>query len=317
MNINQIYKDVRNVAKMKDNDFEGSVEFFLLTEKKNDGVQIFSPDVKNNVQRELIDFFLQYFKYSQVRERTQDPYDVVMTRTDKKIFFICDKSKYDGVASFYDQFSAKQHFSSTSNKSVKDFIAYVLKIYISEDDYVCFVGPFVSLSQMSKTKFVGNLNDTELKRVDSNNMFGLSSSVAMLLYDNEVLINNIPIFEKCCEMDTEFKKNASEVIDNIAKYGVIDGIVDFKNITEEDARIARRLTKMNKDPERVKGFFSNIENVSRVLKDPSFKQQFEGIEFNAGKLQFSSDKRQQFVTLIADAAYESIVGKQKRIDHSL
>lgn len=98
---------------------------------------------------------------------------------------------------------------------------------------------------------------------------------------------------------------------------MIDGIVDFKNITEEDARIARRLTKMNKDPERVKGFFSNIENVSRVLKDPSFKQQFEGIEFNAGKLQFSSDKRQQFVTLIADAAYESIVGKQKRIDHSL
>ncbi|MDT2604816.1 DUF4868 domain-containing protein [Enterococcus pseudoavium] len=317
MDVNQLFKDVKKVSELSDKDFEGAVEFFLLTEKKKDGVQVYSPDVKNSVQRELLDFFIEYFKFSQVRNRTQVPYDVVMVRPEKKNFFICESSKYEGVETFYNQFYDKTPFSSTKGKNVKNFIAYALKIYISEDDYLCFIGPFTSLSQVKKTRFVGNLNDKELTKVNSEHMFGLSPNMAMLMHDNEVLFNNIPIFEKCCEMSTEFKKNASEVIDTIDKYNVITGIQDLKSTVQEDERIARRLTKMNQDPERVKSFFSNIKNVKKVLNDPSFKERFSGIEFESGKLEYKSEKRQQFVTLIADAAYESIVGRQKRIDHSL
>ncbi|MDT2758490.1 Kiwa anti-phage protein KwaB-like domain-containing protein [Enterococcus xiangfangensis] len=317
MDINQLFKDVKKVSESNDKDFEGAVEFFLLTEKKKDGVQVYSPDVKNSVQRELLDFFIEYFKFSQVRDRKQVPYDVVMVRPEKTNFFICESSKYKGVEFFYNQFYNKNHFSSTKGKDLKNFIAYALKIYVSEDEHLCFIGPFTSLSQVKKTKFIGNLNDKELTKVNSEHMFGLSPSMAMLMYDNEVLFNNIPIFEKCCEMSTEFTKNASEIIDTIDKYNVIKGIQDFKATVQEDERIARRLTKMNQDPERVKGFFSNIENVKKVLDDPSFKERFNGIKFEAGKLEYTSEKRQQFVTLIADAAYESIVGRQKRIDHSL
>lgn len=317
LDINQLYKEVKLISELDDNSFEGSVEFFLLTEKKKDGVQIFTPDVNNDVQRDLLSFFLVYFQNAQIRNRKQISYDVVMTRAEKNSFFICETSKYDGVNNFYDKFDKQKHYSSTKDKNITNFIAYALKIYISDDDYVCFIGAFTSLSRIKKAKFVGNLKDEKLTKVNSEYMFGLNPTMALLMYDNEVIINNIPIFEKCCEMDTEFKKNASEVIDTIDKYGVINGIEEFKNTVQDDERIARRLTKMNQDPERVKSFFSNIRSVRKVLNDKSFKERFDGIKFVNGKLEYKPEKRQQFVTLIADAAYESIVGKQKRIDHSL
>lgn len=317
MDINQLYKDVKKVSELDEKEFEGSVEFFLFTDKKIDGVQVYSPNVKNDIQRELLGFFLNYFKNSQIRDRAQIPYDVVISRPEKTDFLLCESSKYEGVTNFYNQFSGKNHFSSTKGKSVTSFTAYALKIFISENDYLCYVGPFTSLSKVSKTKFIGNLTNEKLTKVNSDHMFGLSPSMAMVMYNEEILINNIPIFEKCCEMSTEFKKNASNVIDTIDEYGVITHIDEFRSTANDDSRIARRLTKMNQDPERVKGFFSNIKNVKKVLSDPSFRERFEGIEFVNGKLEYRSEKRQQFVTLIADAAYESIVGGQKRIDHSL
>jgi hypothetical protein len=305
MDIEQLYKDVRAVSELDEKKFEGSVEFFLLTEKQKDGVQIFTPDVSNDVQRDLLAFFINYFQNAQIRNREQIPYDVVMSRPEKKNFFVCETFEED------------KHYSSTEGKNVTNFIAYALKIYLTNDEHVCFVGAFTSLSQIKKTKFVGNLKDKKLTKVESDNMFGLSPTMALLMYNKEVIINNIPIFEKCCELSTEFKKNASDVIDIINEYGVLKGIDEFRATAQDDERIARRLTKMNQDPERVKSFFSNISSVKKVLKDESFKERFEGIEFINGKLEYKADKRQQFVTLIADAAYESIVGRQKRIDHSL
>lgn len=317
MDIEQLYKDVRAVSELDEKKFEGSVEFFLLTEKQKDGVQIFTPDVSNDVQRDLLAFFINYFQNAQIRNREQIPYDVVMSRPEKKNFFVCETSKYDGVSKFYEKFEEDKHYSSTEGKNVTNFIAYALKIYLTNDKHVCFVGAFTSLSQIKKTKFVGNLKDKKLTKVESDNMFGLSPTMALLMHNKEVIINNIPIFEKCCELSTEFKKNASDVIDIINEYGVLKGIDEFRATAQDDERIARRLTKMNQDPERVKSFFSNISSVKKVLKDESFKERFEGIEFINGKLEYKADKRQQFVTLIADAAYESIVGRQKRIDHSL
>jgi hypothetical protein len=265
----------------------------------------------------LLAFFINYFQNAQIRNREQIPYDVVMSRPEKKNFFVCETSKYDGVSKFYEKFEEDKHYSSTEGKNVTNFIAYALKIYLTNDEHVCFVGAFTSLSQIKKTKFVGNLKDKKLTKVESDNMFGLSPTMALLMNNKEVIINNIPIFEKCCELSTEFKKNASDVIDIINEYGVLKGIDEFRATAQDDERIARRLTKMNQDPERVKSFFSNISSVKKVLKDESFKERFEGIEFINGKLEYKADKRQQFVTLIADAAYESIVGRQKRIDHSL
>ncbi|WP_368264242.1 hypothetical protein [Enterococcus innesii] len=86
MDIEQLYKDVRAVSELDEKKFEGSVEFFLLTEKQKDGVQIFTPDVSNDVQRDLLAFFINYFQNAQIRNREQIPYDVVMSRPEKKTF---------------------------------------------------------------------------------------------------------------------------------------------------------------------------------------------------------------------------------------
>ena len=239
-----------------------------------------------------------------------------MTKSGKSNFFLCDSNKYQGITEFFNLFETATTTSTTA-KNIEDYFAYALKIYIEDKNPLIFIGPFVSLSKISNTKFVGNLKKKELERVDSKDMFGLGSNMAMVLYNNELVINHIPLFERCCHMQTEFNKNGLEVLTNIEKYGVIDGIEELKKVVESDSRIARRLTKMNQDPARVKAFFSNIKDVNDVLNDQKFKKQFEGIVLINDKLKYDDSKRQQFITLIADAAYQSIVGKQKRIDNSI
>ncbi|WP_301406218.1 Kiwa anti-phage protein KwaB-like domain-containing protein, partial [Enterococcus entomosocium] len=153
--------------------------------------------------------------------------------------------------------------------------------------------------------------------LDTNDTFGFSKNIAMVIYDDEVLIKHLPIFEKCCQMETEFKKNSAEVLNSIASFKFIDNIEELLHTAEKDTRIARRLTKMNSDPDRVKAFFTNKDRVKLVLKDPEFNDKFKGIEYNGSTLVYDSKLRQQFITLISDASYESIVGGQKRIDNSL
>ncbi|EGO8938097.1 DUF4868 domain-containing protein, partial [Enterococcus faecalis] len=228
-----------------------------------------------------------------------------------------EKDDYDGIKNFIDLFDDVKPADTIKGIDVEEFIAYSVHVKTPEGLEFIFVGEFSKLSKVSKMKIVGNLKDNKFKKLDTSDTFGFSKNIAMVIYDDEILINHIPLFEKCCQMETEFKKNSAEVLKSIESFNFIDNISDLLDTAEKDTRIARRLTKMNSDPERVKAFFTNKKRVKLVLEDPEFKDKFEGIDYNGETIKYDKKLRQQFVTLISDAAYQSIVGGQKRIDHSL
>lgn len=317
MEIEKLYKIVSDKGFKEKAD--GNTKLYLIQDKDKggDGVTLFDLDVENKTQEKLLDIFISYFKGKISNSTSQLKYDVVMEHAGNKDLVVAQSKDYDGIKEFIKLFKDKTPPSSIKGQEMDSFIAYAVCVSIPNETNFTFVGEFSGLSKVSKMKVVGNLTDRKFKELDVKTTYGFSKNVAMVVYDDEVLIKHINIFEKCCSMKTEFIKKAKTVLEDIKEYNFIDHVDELINVASEDQRIARRLTKMNSDPERVKAFFTNRSKVNSVLKDSAFEGKFEGISYNGEKLKFDSKYRQQFITLISDAAYQSIVGGQKRLDKSL
>lgn len=315
MDINDLCSKLKEIP---EEELLGSIKFHLIKRKENnEGVLLCNLDVELEVQKDLLNIFSVYFQNKRTRNREQIEYDVVMDHTGQKNFLKTSKNNFEGIKSFINLFEDDEPAGTINGVEMDDFIAYAVQVLVPNGLQFTFVGEFSRLSKVSKMKVVGNLTNNSFKKLSTKDTFGFSKNVAMVIYSDEVLINHIPLFEKCCQMETEFKKNSAEVLTKIEEFGFIDNIDDLIETSSKDSRIARRLTKMNSDPKRVEAFFTNRHKVAEVIDDPEFKGKFEGITYNGEKLIYDPNLRQQFVTLISDAAYESIVGGQKRIDNSL
>lgn len=315
MDIDKILEKINNYP---ETDLEKSIKLFLIKESDScSDVVLYTPEVSSSVQLDLLEFFTRYFKRSEkMKKKEQVKYDMVMPRIQNQ-YLISKSSDFEGIEKFIKKFEVDTFLKDIKGIEEQDFFAYAIKVTFLDSSYFCYVGEFTSISKVSKMSIVGNLKDNKLTRVSKNDTFGFNKKISLVIFDKEILINDIRLFEKCCNMEKEFIDKSKKVIKEINSYGVINNIDKLEITCQDDPRIARRLTKMNADPERVKAFFTNVNKVNKVLKSKKFANKFKGISYKNGKLEYDDKYRQQFVTLIADAAYKSIVGGQERIDNSL
>lgn len=316
MDINGIYENLRN---MNDDTIGKSVKFFLIKESDTDKKTkvVYSVDMESDVQKNLYNIVINFFRDKRKREREQKDYDIVMQHSHFKGYYLLGADKYESVKNFTALLEKREKISSIKGYEITDFFAYAISITINNQEKVYFIGEISALSKLSKTKVLGNLKDNKLKSVKEDNLLGFSSNMGMFIYKEELLINQIRLFEKCCNMSTEFEAKAITFIDSLKELDSIENFDDFQKISDVDAGAVRRLAKLSEYPDRVKKFFDNKDEIKTVLESEEFKEKFEGIKLENGKLLYDENYRHQFITLISDSAYESIVGKEKRIDETL
>lgn len=314
LNIENIYQ---KTIRLDDDILKKSVELFLIKESDDrKKILLYKPAIEGEIQQELTAFFTNSFQMKNNRVREQEEYDVVMQHQGNNYLKV-EKNKFDGTKRFWESIEEEQYQTTLKGYNTEDFFAYGFKVKLSNNEWFAYVGELSSLSRLSKTKILGNLTDDKLKRIEKKDHIGFNKNMSMILNEDQILIKNVRIFEKCCDMNTEFIKQSKSVINTMEKHDAIKNIDQLKITAKDDPRIARRLTKLNNDPERVSAFFKNVNNVTKVLTDRELSQHFKGIKFDGTQLEYDEKLRQQFITLIADAAYVSIVGEKKRIDKSL
>ncbi|EAA0165981.1 DUF4868 domain-containing protein, partial [Listeria monocytogenes] len=209
------------------------------------------------------------------------------------------------------------HIKELKKLAINQVFAYSVRVKLETDNYLYFFGSFKNLAKIKKGKVIGNLKKNELVSLESNSVLGLDGNIKLLFWENDILIRQTRFFEKLCDLSKLYKNESQKVLKVISEYAVIENMTRLTELANENILIARRLTKLNSDPERVKNFFKNVENVEKVLQDEKFNDKFTGITYVDKKLNYDENEPNKFITLIADAAYESIVGKEKRIDKGL
>ncbi|EGO5055353.1 hypothetical protein H7559_002530, partial [Enterococcus faecalis] len=75
MDLNKLYNYSKSL--IDDGEVATNVDLFLLRKSKDDDIIVFSMDVDNNLQKDLLKTFVDYFKRSEKRNYPQNDYDVV------------------------------------------------------------------------------------------------------------------------------------------------------------------------------------------------------------------------------------------------
>ncbi|PNY96192.1 DUF4868 domain-containing protein [Mammaliicoccus sciuri] len=316
MNLDSIFDKLKE---MDDEVITKSVSFALVKKSDSDNQQnlFYEYKVEADVQKDLYSLVKNYFNDKRIRNRDKSKYDAVIQRKDYKGFYLVAKSDYNHVKKFFNDLKNSNSIGSSKNVNIEKFIAYIITIEYETDKYIYYIGEISALSSLNKTKFIGNITDDKLKKIKQNNLVGFNEKMAMFIHDEEMLINQISIFEKLCNMHIEFDEQATNLLNTISEYDVITNFEKFDKKVKKDKRFSRRLAKLNEHPERVVAFFENIEGVNEVLNSEEFNEKFKGIVLENGKLVYKEELTQQFISLISDSAYESIVGKQKRLDEMI
>ncbi|TFI61426.1 hypothetical protein CKN63_12420 [Carnobacterium divergens] len=311
MDLNKLFEYSKKI--WDDDSVATNVELFLLRKPKNDDVILFSMDINNELQKDLLKIFLDNFRRSEKRKYKQSNYDVVTSgKFDKEYYTTCAKD-YNGVDKFIKLFD-EEKLDNIKGLDETDFFAYAVKV-LMDDEWFIFIAPFAKVSKISATKVIGNLKNEKLTKLENENTVGFSSSISMIIQKNQILMtNNLRHFEKCCGMHSEFKKRAESILGKIAEFDSIEDIEDLMKTIDSDSVIAKRLTKMDQHYDRVASFFENKNEVKKVLEDEAFKEKFKDVKYENGKIKFEKKNRHVFITLISDACYETLVGKTKGID---
>ncbi|EDN7416515.1 DUF4868 domain-containing protein, partial [Listeria monocytogenes] len=287
---------------------------FYLIRYKNGNPLIYKPEIQQEVQVELVNLFLDDFKKEKRREIQQEDYDFVVSNND--LYYTIKKDKYKEISNLCDKFADDEHIESLDNLHLNQIFAYGVGVSLEELEFMYF-GSFTMISKIKKGRILANLNNSELKVIKRNETLGLDGSVKVIWSEDEILALNTQFFERLFDLTKLYRDECKSVLSTISGYAVIDNMEDLVEHAISDTRIAKRLTKLNNDPERVKAFFKNVKNVEEVLKSPNLKERFDGIKYIDEKLVYDESCKHKFITLIADAAYKSIVGQQERVDKSL
>ncbi|WP_270995648.1 Kiwa anti-phage protein KwaB-like domain-containing protein [Listeria seeligeri] len=285
-----------------------------LIRYKNGSPLIYAPEIQQDVQVELVNLFLDDFKKEKRRGIQQEDYDFVVSNND--LFYKIGKDKYKEISNLCDKFVANNHIESLDNLYLNQIFAYGVRVCLEEFEFMYF-GSFTMISKIKKGRILANLNNSELKVIKRNETLGLDGSVKVIWSGNEILALNTQFFERLFDLTKMYRNECKSVLSTISEYAVIDNMEDLIEHAISDTRIAKRLTKLNSDPERVKAFFENVNNVEEVLNSPNLKEKFDGIKYMDEKLVYDEGGKHKFITLITDAAYKSIVGQQERVDKSL
>ncbi|EHT1795060.1 DUF4868 domain-containing protein [Staphylococcus pseudintermedius] len=314
MNLDYIFYKLKD---MDDQTRNRSVKFNMIKESDNSSdILLYNVEVESSVQESLFNVVYEFLNHKKRREKEQKEYDAIMQHNHFKGYYCIENDKYNGVKKF-DELLKNDKLESTSGYDINDFFAYCIEICICNTETFYYVGQITALSKLSKTKLIGNITDKKLKRINNDELFGINNNMGFVSFNSEFLINQISIFEKYTQMNSEFVKSAKDFVKVLSEMDVIENIDEMKLQFETDSIIARRLSKLSEYPDRVKNFFDNKEEINKVLESDEFKDKFKGIKYVNGKLLYDNEYRNQFITLISDSAYESIVGKEKRIDETL
>lgn len=296
------------------NNVSTNIELFLLRKTDKSEVNIFSLSADSDLQADLLNIFTNYFHRSEKRDYTQSEYDVVTSGKFDKEYYQTKTSAYDGVKQFVELFNST-NLDDIKGLNEDSFFAYAVRVRIGKEKFI-FIAPFSKVSKISATKVIGNLKNNKLTKIKNDATVGFSSSISMLILNNEVLIiNNLRIFEKCCGMNAEFVKGAKSLLEKITQFNSIEDIGELQKVLESDSVVAKRLTKLSQSFDRVESFFNNKNGIKDLLNDDAFKDKFKDIKYEKGKFHFDKKNRHAFITLISDACYETIVGKTKGIDN--
>lgn len=164
--------------------------------------------------------------------------------------------------------------------------------------------------QIFKKGFLGRLMDDKFEKLDASKLLGIDATVDIIVDGHDILIIQHTAFERIFDLDGEFVEAAKEVLSNPKLGEKIEGFKQLKEDLLDNGSYVKRVSKL-KNRKNAMVFLDAPENTKKAIDEfrlnipisPSNKYVY------TGKSQLG-----EFINLMQDAYYETIIGGEKGTD---
>ncbi|QCJ56156.1 Kiwa anti-phage protein KwaB-like domain-containing protein [Enterococcus mundtii] len=268
-------------------------------EKRKNGYTAYIPVLEKSLRESLKNLYLtslekNIFDYEQQKYNELGREDDVLDVSDLKV---------GNIENIIEEIYKQEHRCLDLTKMNLDKINYyVVKVFVNDQTIYLFrrFNKQKKLRKGIKGKFAGN----SFVKID-NEIIGIDDEIDIIVFNDEALIINRYALQTIFDLSDYFLGKTDQAMRVIEGYGKINNFELFEKDCKNDGTAIKRLTKIVNTPELITGFFDNIVQLPKVIKDlslvismdPEGKVNYEG----------SRDERTQILSCIADKYYITLL----------
>ncbi|WP_181399265.1 Kiwa anti-phage protein KwaB-like domain-containing protein [Apilactobacillus timberlakei] len=157
--------------------------------------------------------------------------------------------------------------------------------------------------------FIGCLINGYFNKIEDKGILGGDSIIDLIVYGDDISIFQHTSFERIFNLSNEFKDHAKKVLSNKKFNDKISNFDDLKKDALKNLNYIKRLSKLDGENDPTI-FLDDIEETRKVISN--FKLD---IDEKDGKLVYRDDTQLgNFINLMQDAYYKTLIGKQNGVD---
>ena len=164
--------------------------------------------------------------------------------------------------------------------------------------------------QIFKKGFLGRLMDDKFEKLDASKLLGIDATVDIIVDGHDILIIQHTAFERIFDLDGEFVEAAKEVLSNPKLGEKIEGFKQLKEDLLDNGSYVKRVSKL-KNRKNAMVFLDAPENTKKAIDEFRLN-----IPISPSNKYVYTEKSQlgEFINLMQDAYYKTIIGGEKGTD---
>ena len=164
--------------------------------------------------------------------------------------------------------------------------------------------------QIFKKGFLGRLMDDKFEKLDASRLLGIDATVDIIIDGRDILIIQHTAFERIFDLDREFVEAAKEVLSNPKLDEKIEGFKQLKEDLLDNGSYVKRVSKL-KNRKNAMVFLDAPENTKKAIDEFRLN-----IPISPSNKYVYTEKSQlgEFINLMQDAYYKTIIGEEKGTD---
>ncbi|WP_096269414.1 Kiwa anti-phage protein KwaB-like domain-containing protein [Paucisalibacillus globulus] len=281
----------------------------LFVSKNGTRYSSFEPSVSNDVQKEVIKLFIENIDHKIQANLNSVTFNPSGHENDE--YSVCDTDyvgNYSEVINLFDETVTEE-----MDPNKVSFLVFKLRINNNGEDpkFIYFFRKNHKLKSIRKGFWIRKVADT-FNILEDNKLIAIDGGIDAISLDNQLIFFSHIAAERIFNLREKFKENAQLVLREVQGGTKIENFDQFKEDCLGDARIIRRLTKIQSNPEIIRLFHEHFDNAPEVV------ELFDlNIKFNDEKSKIIYDDKEQLTDitmLMRDAYYRTVLANRKGID---
>lgn len=297
--------DIFNAKTLLNSIDNSSLMLHLTGRKRDNDLYSITPTIESKVQTEIINIIeAQIFYYDNQRLKS---YNIVGS-SDETV----EVTEFENFKDELDEIiSSLKVPNACSNIDPNDYDFFVYELRNKKGKDPVYIFRRLNKMKALKKGIIGQIINGAFSSLESSKFLGIDNALDFIVINKKIFVFHHISLERILKLKDKFKEKAKEVLNNDEFPDKIKNFNKLKEKALENGNYVKRLAKLH-DNGKVTAFLDQIDRTKSVI------DQFDlDLEVENGKLVYRDETQVgNFINLMQDSYYRTLIGKQNGIDEN-